>query len=657
LPVFFTCLLVLLNIWLTSQDIYSPIDELKSILTSLEEYQQGQNDDAVLRLNMLLRKYRLMPEYRDAIEAELIAFLNSDATAAAKMEMCRHLRVFGSAASVPALKKMLADENTADSARYALEKIPGADADKALLDSLALNQKKIQLGAVSSLGKRKVEEAVPHLEQMLFGSDSDLATASVQALGKIGDLKSIAILRSALDETTGILQIQVAESLLIYAERAMSSGNKETAVVIYGDLFNHSGLIETIRGAALSGKIKSAGIYGKAIIWNILQGKERALFPYAIQMIPGCCDIGSIEPFIAMLPKLPNPYNVYLLSVLTKFKTPEVLSAVTASLHHEDKSMRSAALHYWDNEPSDLQQVDHSSSIELLAQLAAKTRGEEQQDVRECLWNMSGGDIDSVILDHVAKDLSPEVQAEYIMSIGERQIYSGKTILMDIAGSPDSANRLLAIKTLKNVSQPEDLPQLLDILMMAVEGRESNEMIITVAKVAGKMQPISEQGNIIVSRLSRVAQPELRARLYWVLGKIGDDSTLTILRKDMFHEDPVLRKAAVYALADWPTSTPRDDLFNIASQIDDRALHVVALQAFIRQVEMDRFRAPEDAVKDLSESVKIAQRTEEKIAVLGVLPQFACRDALALAELLLKDESLKAEAEVAVKKIKDMLEK
>ena len=656
-PIFFVCLLVILPTRSSGQDITSPIDELKSILTAFEEYQQGRNDDVVLRLNDLLRKHRLSPEYRDAFEAELIVFLDSGATPAAKMEVCRHLRVFGSAASVPVLKKMLADEATADPARYALEKIPGEEADKALLDSLAINQKKIQLGLVSSLGRRKVEEAVPHLEQMLFGSDDDLAAVSVQALGEIGNPKAITILSSALDITTGILQTQVAELLLIYADSALSSGNNETAAGIYGDLFNHSSLSETIRGAALSGKIKTAGIYGKTIIWNVLQGKENSLFPYAIQMILWCCDENSIKPFCTLLPKLSHPYDVYLISVLARFKTPEVLSAITASLQHENKSMRLAALYYWDNEPYDLRPVDHSPSVELLARLAANAGGEEQQAARDSLWSLKGRNIDSVILENMHKNLPPEMQAEFILSIGERRIFAGKTYLMDIAGSPDSTNRLLAIKTLKDVSQPEDLPQLLDILMKTEEERECNEMIMTVAQVARKIQPASQQGGIFVSKLSQVEQPEKRALLYRVLGKIGDDSTLFILTQDKFSEDPILRKAAVYALADWPNSTPKSDLFQIASKTENRTYHVVALQAFIRMVEMDKSRKPEDAVKDLNDAVKIAQRKEEKIAVLGLLPQFSCPDALALVELLSQDDDLKAEAEVAVKKIRNILEK
>lgn len=642
------CLLILINTVISSQDAASPIDELKSVLTELEDYQQGGNDDVVLLLTELLRKYRFTPEYRDTCEAALIEFLNSEATPAAKMEVCRQLRIFGSAASVPGLRKMLADENTADLARYALEKIPGADS--ALIDSLATSHNKIQLGIISSLGKRGTEAAVPYLEPMLFGSDKDLAAASAEALAFIGNPGAVKVLTEALEKTKEGLQIQIAESLLFCAEKALSSDSKEAAALIYGNVFNHSDLSDEIRGAALMGKIRSAGVSGRSIIWNILQGKEKVLFLYAIQMILECYDENSIPPLCSLLPRLSQPFNVHLINVLAGFRSPAVLDAVISSLKSEDKTVRLASLQA-------LEKVGNSSIVWMVSGFAARARGEEKEAARKCLWNLSGVGIDQAVLEELNQNPPPEIQAELVLCVGERRIYKGRSYLMALAASPDAENRLLAVKTLKDVSQPEDLPQLLDILLASDDDRISDEMILTATMTARKIRQVSRQADVVVNLLSQVNKPESRALLYRVLGKIGDDSTLFILRKDKFQDNPILERAVVYALADWPNSTPGDDLFQIASQTENKTHHVVSLQAFLRMVAMDKYRLPEAAVKDLGEAVRIAQRKEEKIAVLGLLPQFACPEALTLAELLSQDDALKAEAEMAADKIKNILEK
>ena len=644
------CLLILINTGISGQDAVSPINELKSLLTALKDYQQGQNDDLVLRLNDVLRKYRFNPEYRDTCEAALIDFLNSEATPASKMEACRQLRIFGSAASVPVLSKMLADENTADLARYALEKIPGKEADSALIDSLATGHNKIQLGLISSLGKRGTEAAVPYLEPRLFGSDKDLAAACAEALAFIGNPDAVKVLTEALEKTKEGLQIQIAESLLSCAEKALLSDSKESAALIYGNVFNHSGLSDEIRGAALMGKIRSAGLSGRSIIWNILQGKEKVLFLYAIQMILECYDENSIPPLCSLLPRLSRPFNVHLINVLAGFRSPAVLDAVASSLKSEDKAVRIASLQA-------LEKVGNSSIVGMVSGFAARARGEEKEAARKCLWNLSGEGIDQAVLDELNQNPPPEIQAELVLCIGERRIYEGRSYLMALAASPEAENRLLAVKTLKDVSQPEDLPQLLDILLASGDDRICDEMILTATMTARKIRQISRQADVVVNLLSQVNKPESRALLYRVLGKIGDDSTLFILRKDKFQDNPILERAVVYALADWPNSTPRDDLFQIASRTENKTHHVVSLQAFLRMVAMDKYRLPEAAVKDLGEAVRIAQRKEEKIAVLGLLPQFVCPEALGLAELLSQDDALKAEAQMAAVKIKNILNK
>ena len=59
----------------------------------------------------------------------------------------------------------------------------------------------------------------------------------------------------------------------------------------------------------------------------------------------------------------------------------------------------------------------------------------------------------------------------------------------------------------------------------------------------------------------------------------------------------------------------------------------------------------------LKEALTLARRHEEKKIILGTLPQFSCKDALKLAESLLQEEGVKAEARLAVDQIKEKLEK
>jgi hypothetical protein len=69
---------------------------------------------------------------RKAIEQRLIMALGSSISRDAKDYVCRQLALVGSAASVPAVASLLANEGNAHLARHALERIPGVEAEAAL---------------------------------------------------------------------------------------------------------------------------------------------------------------------------------------------------------------------------------------------------------------------------------------------------------------------------------------------------------------------------------------------------------------------------------------------------------------------------------------------------------------------------------------------
>jgi hypothetical protein len=72
------------------------------------------------------------------VEAQLLRALAApDLTEAGRDFICSQLALVGSTTAVPALATRLADAASADAARLALERIPGAEAEAALLAGLA----------------------------------------------------------------------------------------------------------------------------------------------------------------------------------------------------------------------------------------------------------------------------------------------------------------------------------------------------------------------------------------------------------------------------------------------------------------------------------------------------------------------------------------
>lgn len=73
---------------------------------------------------------------RAATEADLVRLLQSDAGVTQKADACQQLRLCGSAQSVPALARLLGDEQLSQAARHALEGITAPEASDALREAL-----------------------------------------------------------------------------------------------------------------------------------------------------------------------------------------------------------------------------------------------------------------------------------------------------------------------------------------------------------------------------------------------------------------------------------------------------------------------------------------------------------------------------------------
>jgi len=126
---------------------------LDEILKNITTYEGGLESEPYWDLRNYVLARKDSPVERKACEEKLAAFLGTKATLIAKTAVCRQLRIIGSPASVPALEKMLLQKETADIARYALEKIPAGEAEDALIGALGKTNAAQKKGIIVSLGQ------------------------------------------------------------------------------------------------------------------------------------------------------------------------------------------------------------------------------------------------------------------------------------------------------------------------------------------------------------------------------------------------------------------------------------------------------------------------------------------------------------------------
>ena len=147
---------------------YRPLvyDSLDAILKDLQTYDFASGVGAPMRLHAYVFTHKDDPQDRKDTEAALIKFVQSSPAPGGLMAACRALRLIGGPNAVPVLAILVLKPESTDPARYALERIPGAEADQALIAMLDKTQGDIRRGIVFSLGERRSAAAVPVLARL-----------------------------------------------------------------------------------------------------------------------------------------------------------------------------------------------------------------------------------------------------------------------------------------------------------------------------------------------------------------------------------------------------------------------------------------------------------------------------------------------------------
>lgn len=620
---------------------------LESALKELATFDGGLNSDAFWKMRAIVLAAKDAPDARRACEAKLLAFLEAKATPVAKDSICRMLRVIGGDAAVPVLQKMMTAPDTIDMARYALEKIPGDAAESALLDALGKTSGAMKLGIISTLADRKSGKAVAALGKLVQDPKVDIAQAATIALGRIGGKDAADILGKSLGTAAPALKGTVASSLLLCADGFLARKDVPAAGAIYDRVLTEK-LPITLRRAAMRGKIMAAGERASALILATLAGSDADLHLPAIGLIKNNFMPADIGPICAALPALPAASRVALIAVLSEYQGNTVTAALTEAAKSDRKEVRLASLKAFEK-------AGDASSVALLAETAATASPDERAAARTSLWGMKGKSVDEAILSSLAKAPGEAVQAELIQGIGERRIFAEKRTAAKYAGAPSAKVREAAVKALRTIGTPSDIPGLLNVLLKTGDEAEQIGIETAIAGLALKIAQPEGRAGAVKDRLAAEKDGANRAVLYRLLGRIGDNSSLPQIRQGLADGDGKVADAAARALAVWPTATAKDDVLLIARTSKNPTHQVLALQGYIRLTLADKYRKPGEAVKDLKQAMELAARPEEKKLILGGLPDFAGPEALKLAESQLASAGVQEEAKAAVKKIQEKL--
>ena len=616
--------------------------DMEKILEILAAYDFDESRSWMPDLQRLMTEIYNNSDAIDEIEPLMIGFLESDATAAGKQYVCRELGNIGTARSVPVLSSLLTVPGMAGTALLALEKIPGSEAELALLKVLEEGDKDLQIAAVNSLAARQADKAVFTLEKLLYSDHEPLVLATVSALGSIGGAEAA----RALQEFTTVapLKWHVLDAMLRCADRMREEGNAANAAGIYEQVYQ-ADPPQTLKYNALSGLFCAVAGDPYPFISKHLRQATPGFQPYVIRLVYRLDGSHELGRLFDDLPDASPGLKCRLMAALAAIGDPSVRPSVLASLMDEDEPpvVRMTAIRA-------LAGIGEPSDALLLAKLAASSGGAEKELAREGLCMLRGSATNDSIRSGIMGNTGA-IRAELIRSTGERNMPGTTGLLFEFASDPDGNVRVESIRALGRLAFPEWLPDLVTLLMQADTRKERQEAERAVFAVTQKIPENAKRSGSVIDALEDARDPVAITSLVNIIGMIGDDEDLDVLRAQLASGEEEVQLVVIRAMSGWPDAGPMEDLKKLASSTEDQRKHTLALRGYVSVVLADGQMSSGDKFREIRQAFDLAGNVPESRIVMAGLGRIGTLDALDLAISLLDDPALKREAEVAVARI------
>jgi HEAT repeat protein len=620
------------------------VGDLQKALNTVSSYQYGDSRESLAGVSSFLQGIYGRPDAVKAAEKEFIRFLESDATLPAKRFISEQLSLIGSEASVPLLTSMALDPATSDMARFALERIPGPAVDKGLCAILPRMSGNQRIGIINTLGVRRSTEAVSLLVALASDRDRPTAASAINALGEIAHPTALKALKQA---RRGTLRKEATDAYVRAADRMAEEGKKKEALAIYREL-NKPSEPETVRLAAMRGETRlGTPRETMALLTAALRTAEPGIQAEAIRLLGEIPGRQASEVLTNDYRRLAPSGRIQVLAAFALREEKSALPLAMEAVRDPDGEVRVVAL-------ETVGTLGNASTVPSLAETAATRQGAEQAAARLSLARLRGDDVDNALLEGLEK-AQPQVKVELLRAVGERRLASATDTLLKIARDPNREVRREAVRALRTTAEPKHVPDLLALLRDASTPADRTELERTLASTIKRNEEFGV--GPVVSTYKAAREAELRASLLLILGNVGDPAGLPLLKEALQDNQPEVARAAVLGLTEWPSQDPMPDLLLLARQTSNPSHQVLALRGYIKLTSLSSRRPAKETVALLAEALPLARQPEEKKAILGLLPRYACPEALHLASGLVDEEEVAEEAKQAVARIKQSLDR
>lgn len=580
---------------------------LEEAWKALPKYQYGDDLGALLAIDRAVIEAMATAESRSACASRLAGILvETGTTPAAQQYICLQLRQIGTAAEVPALTDLLANSETTEIARMALQAIPGEEAAAALRNALTTLQGPALVGVIHSVAARNDKEAVDLLVILADSSDSTVANAALWALGEVDDQRAVAFLLARAEQAGMPAPREVAVPLLRCAARHAAAGQDAPARAIYEQL-SQEDQQAGVRRAALEGLLNLLDTQAKqdtVLDWLRDSGGDRARL--AAGHLQELTD-PQIDQLLTELPQLPEDNQLAVIDLAAARRGQLALPMVLSMVASDNLAQKLGSVRC-------LGAIGDASALPTLLDLLADDQAVSA--AQDALVQLPRDGTIAALL--TALHQRPEIRVPVIEVLVRLKCYEAIDPLIEIASHTDAAVYDPALAGLRGIADPDqtDIPRLVQLLLKTELGRHRDEVEKTLVLVTDKLPADADRSLLVREALADV--PDSLAPKYLpLLGRLGGEASLARIQAALESEDQQVRDAAVRALCNWPSIDVAEQLERLAKESPERNHRRWALRAYVRVVTLGNDQAEGSTLGRLQQAMKLAETVDDRRLIIS----------------------------------------
>jgi HEAT repeat protein len=622
----------------------APRTELVALLPQLARWESGQSLEPVREMERLVREAVGHPRRAAEVEAALVQLLGPEATPEARRFACQQLAVIGSDASVPALAKLLNDPENAGLACLAFGNRPSVKINSALRAALDSAPGRARLQIVSALGHRRDIEAVKPLARLARDTDPALAQAAVRALGEIGSPAAARAVAALRRESRPELAQALADASLRCAERFLADGKAREAAALCDELLAAPHPDPVRRGAFLI-RLRCDPDGGLARVIETLRADDPLLKPVAIAAARALPGRNASDYLARLLRALAPEDQANLIQSLAARGDPPARDAIVSALGSAALAVRLAAA-------DALGQMGDAASAQPLARaLFAATDADEIRALTAAIANLPAGREADAALLGAMQAARGEARARLIQALAPRRSAEISGALLAELHGADEPAAVAAWRVVARSADRASLPELLRRYATLPNAEIRSDIEAAVEQAVSAVEDAAFRSRAVRNALPLARTVEARCALLSLLPAAGDAAALAALLEAINGGDVAVRDCSVYALSHWPDLAAWDAMYGLYRNPPHEAYRTLMLRSLVRLLGEANERADERLLARYRDLVAGARDAADLKQILGALGGAAHPDALALANELLERPGVRAEAEVAIKKI------